>query len=368
MQLRSSDVSALRVVPSVPAPATEAPKVAVLLNANARKVSPKVIRSLSHVVPEEDIFLSRSELDCHRIVHTVLDRRYSTVFLGGGDGTFLGFVNEFARQIEYRRSKLLPTPPLPRFGVLRLGTGNSMASVVQASPLKGDGILDDVLRARANEVPGTRRVDLLMVEGKRAQFAGLGLDARLLSDYLAVKTRFGDGALKPFLSGPGGYFSSVVLKTIPFGLTQSFWFECEVINGQKGPAYRLGANGQPVGEPIAPGEQIHTGRLMLAATSTIPFYGYDFKMFPFAGQRRGSFQLRLAAVSTPTILANLPRAWKGKWAHKDVKDFHAEEVTLKFARPMPLQIGGDAEGYREQVTIGMSPEPVEVVDFTGSVN
>jgi diacylglycerol kinase family enzyme len=367
MNVRSYEASNLRLVPGTPAEVVE-PRVAVLLNANARKVSDKVIRSLSHVVPDDDIFLSRSELDCHRIVQKVLDQRYSTVFLGGGDGTFLGFVNEFARQVEHRRNKLLPTPPMPRFGVLRLGTGNSMASVVNASPIKGEGFLDDVLRARANEIPGTRRVDLLSVEGKRAQFAGLGLDARLLNDYLTLKTRFGQGPLKNFLTGPGGYFSSIVMKTIPFGLTNSFWFECEVYNGKKGPAHRIGPQGQVTGEPIAPGELIHRGLLMMAATSTIPFYGYDFKMFPYAGQRRGMFQLRLAAVSTPSILANLPKAWRGKWSHPNLWDFHAEEVVLKFSRPMPLQIGGDAEGYREEVTIGMSSESVELVDFSGAVN
>ena len=42
------------------------PKVAVLLNANARKVTDRVVRTLSHAVPEGDLFLSRSELDCRR--------------------------------------------------------------------------------------------------------------------------------------------------------------------------------------------------------------------------------------------------------------------------------------------------------------
>jgi diacylglycerol kinase family enzyme len=344
------------------------PRVAVLLNANARKVTAKVIRSLSHVVPDEDIFLSRSEIDCRRVVQTVLERRYGTVFLGGGDGTFLGFVNELYRQLEHRNHRVVPAQAMPKIGILKLGTGNSLASVVRASPLKGDRILDDVLRARANEVPGYRRLDLLMVEGKRTPFAGLGLDARVLNDYLQLKRRFGDGPLKQFLTGHGGYFSSVLFKTIPFALTQSFWFECEVINGNKGPAYRLGPDGEPVGEPIGPGETMHSGRLMMASAGTIPYYGYEFRMFPFAGRRPGMMQLRLASMSTPTILANLPRLWKGRWTHPTLQDFHATEVRVRFAKPMPLQLGGDAEGYRDQVTLGMSSDPVELVDFNGAVN
>jgi len=96
-------------------------KVAVLLNANARKVTAKVQRALSHVVPEGDLFVSRSELDARRIAQTVVDRRYHTVFLGGGDGTFTGFVNEILNQVDLRRRHHSATQA-PRFGVLKLGT------------------------------------------------------------------------------------------------------------------------------------------------------------------------------------------------------------------------------------------------------
>src|SRR5437773_1318784 len=69
---RSAD---LQVVP----PKVEGePSVAVLLNLNARKVTDRVVRALSHVVPQGDLFLSRSEIDCRRIAQTVLDRRYHT--------------------------------------------------------------------------------------------------------------------------------------------------------------------------------------------------------------------------------------------------------------------------------------------------
>src|SRR6476659_2700817 len=70
--------SELRMLPSRPLGADQ--KVAVLLNANARKVTAKVVRALSHVVPEEDLFVSRSEMDARRIAQAVVDRRYGTVF------------------------------------------------------------------------------------------------------------------------------------------------------------------------------------------------------------------------------------------------------------------------------------------------
>ncbi len=343
------------------------PKVAVLLNANARKVSEKVIRSLSHVVPAEDLFLSRSQFDARRIAETVLERKYGTVFCGGGDGTFVGFLNEIHRALDARRP-YLSSVRAPRFGVLKLGTGNALASLVSASSTRGDGVLDDVLRARASEVPGYRRLDMLMIEGKRAHFAGLGVDGKVLNDYLAVRNTAGKGPLKSIFSGGAGYLSSVALKTVPHYLTQSTWTECEVTNGRGCPAYRLDPDGLPAGQPIGPGELLFRGKLMMASAGTIPYYGYGFKMFPFAGKRRGMMHLRLGAVSTPFILMNLPKMWKGKWFPRGIQDFHAQEVTIRFARPMALQVAGDAEGYREQLTIGMASEQVELVDYSGAVN
>ena len=57
---------------------------------------------------------------------------------------------------------------------------------MNASSTRGDGILNDVLRARTGEVPGYRPMDLLMVDGQRAPFAGLGVDGKVLNDYIWV--------------------------------------------------------------------------------------------------------------------------------------------------------------------------------------
>lgn len=358
--LRSVDP---RQIPSV----TGAPehKVAVLLNANARKVNARLVKSLSHVVPEGDLFLSRSELDCRRIIQTVLERNYPLVFTGGGDGTFLGFVNETFRQLDPRGR--FAGKRAPRFGVLKLGTGNGLATYINAGSGE-NGILQDVVRARTGEVPGYRRMDLLMVDGQRTPFAGLGVDGKLLNDYIWVKSNLGRGMFKKVLSGPGGYFSAVAFKTVPHYLSNSTWVECEIINGQAGEAYRMGPDGQPVGAPIAPGERIFKGELMMAAAATMPFYGYGFRMFPFAGERRGMMQLRLGQLTASSILANLPKLWAGRWFPEGLQDFQAREVTIRFARPMPFQVGGDAAGYREEVKLSVAPEPVELLDFHGAMH
>lgn len=337
-------------------------RVAVLLNANARRVTPKVVRSLSHVVPEGDLFLSRSELDARRIVQTVVDRGYHTVFLGGGDGTVACFVNEILSEVARRRA-YHPTPT-PRFGVLKLGTGNSVAAYVKASPTRGDGILDDVLRARSGEVPGTRPLDLLLIDGKRAPFAGLGVDGQLLNDYIWVKKNFAQGPLAKLMSGPGGYFTSVAFKTVPYYLANSNSVDCEVVN-QGATAWRMGPDGKPV-ETFSAGQTLYRGPLMMAAAGTVPFYGYELKMFPFAGKRRGMFDLRVGTLPTTQILANLPGLWKGTWFPEGLHDFLATDVTIRFSRPMPFQMAGDAEGYRDELRVQTAPESIELCDFSGA--
>jgi len=101
---------------------------AVLLNANAKLVNRRVRRALEGVVPERDLFLSRSADEAISIADTVVARRYETVFTGGGDGTFVSWVNHIVGRAERRAL------PVPRFGVLALGTGNAVAEVVGARP------------------------------------------------------------------------------------------------------------------------------------------------------------------------------------------------------------------------------------------
>src|SRR5205823_7707741 len=119
-------------------------KVAVLLNANARSVSDGLKRELENFVPPEDLYYSRCFEDARSISRQVLDKGYRTVLTGGGDGTFVGYVNCLFEQAQQPRVntalgafKLVPVPVgeilMPRFGVLKLGTGNAVADYVGAS-------------------------------------------------------------------------------------------------------------------------------------------------------------------------------------------------------------------------------------------
>jgi hypothetical protein len=206
-----------------------------------------------------------------------------------------------------------------------------------------------------------------MVEGRRAPFAGLGLDGKLLNDYIWVKENIGKGPLDGLMRGGAGYFTSVAFKTVPYYLSHSTSVECEIIN-EGVTAYECRPDGLPKGPGIPRGATIFKGSCMMTAAATIPYYGFGLKLFPFAAKRRGMMNLRFGALSPTSILANLQGLWAGTWHPENMHDVLCSDVRIKYSRPMAFQVSGDAEGYREEVRFSVAPDPIEVVDFTGAVN
>lgn len=339
-------------------PVQEEPRVAVLLNANAKKVDDKVIRRVSHVVPEEDLFLSRTLEDCDAIAKKVVDRRYHTVFTGGGDGTFVAFVNRIHQEMAERG-----IVRGPRFGVLKLGTGNALASLVGASALSGDGILDDILRARANEVPSVRRLDLITIDGRMTPFAGVGYDAAIVNDYVAVKESWAPA--RKLLAGPAGYAAAIALKTLPGYLKRSAKVQAELVSD--GRSMRIAPDGTVL-ESYEKGAVLYRGPLDILCAGTAPFYGFGYRMFPHALRKRGFMHLRAADVPPLVCAMNVTKLWDGSFTHPGLHDFLTEGVTARFERPMPFQIGGDAGGYRKELSLGVADRSIELVDFSPSLH
>ncbi len=335
-------------------PLTAPPRVAVLLNARAKAVNERVIRTLSLIVPREDLYLSRSEEEAAEIADWVVARRYQTVFTGGGDGTFVSWINRVIDTAERRGQRT------PRFGVLALGTGNAVAEMVGATPRHH---ARDLSRYLAGEFGDTRRLDLVTCEGRRTPFAGVGIDAAILNDYNWVKEQLAGTPLQSLGLGVAGYGLAVALRSAPRKLMERRPPYCEIVNAG-GQAWRLDDRGRRVGPAIGPGELLYAGPCTMAGASTIPFYGMGMRIFPHAAKEHGLMHLRV--VSDPpvsTLLVNLHRIWSGDFAHEKLLDFSAEQVTLRFERPVPLQVGGDAEGWRSEVSLGMAPAPIELVDF-----
>lgn len=349
----------LRLVSAAEQAALTAPtdlsgRVAVLLNARAKSVNEDVRRALSQVVPPEDLYLSRSHEEAAEIADRVVARRYRTVFTGGGDGTFVGWVNRILESSERRRTRP------PRFGVLALGTGNAVAEMVGATPRRH---AEDLARFVAGQVPGSRRLDLVTCDGRRTPFAGVGVDAAVLNDYIWLKERLAGTPLQPLGLGVTGYGLAAALRSAPRALLERRPSYCEIVNAGR-QAWRLDAAGRRTGPAIEKGDLLYAGPCLMAAASTVPYYGLGLKAFPWADRSAGLMQVRVAStIGVATMILNLHRIWSGAFAHEGLLDFHAERVALRFERPMPLQVGGDAEGWRDEVTFGMASAPVELVDF-----
>jgi diacylglycerol kinase family enzyme len=329
-------------------------EVAVLLNARAKAVNAHVRRQLSLVVPPEDLYLSTSHDEAEEIADRVVARRYRTVFTGGGDGTFVAWVNRILEAGARRRVRP------PRFGVLALGTGNAVAEMVGATPRRH---AEDLARFVSGQVPGSRQLDLVTCLGRRTPFCGVGVDAAVVNDYVWIKERLAGTPLSGLGVGLAGYGLAGLLRSAPRALLDRRPSYCEIVNTGR-PAWRLDGRGRRVGPAVANGELLYAGPCMMAAASTVPYYGLGLKAFPYAGRPGGLMQVRVVTdVGVPTILLNLHRIWSGEFAHDGLLDFHADRVSLRFERPMPLQIGGDAEGWHDEVTFGMAADPVELVDF-----
>jgi len=329
-------------------------EVAVLLNANAKQVNSGVRDALSSVLSEEHLYLSRSPEDAIAIAEEVVNRRYRTVFTGGGDGTFVAWVNRILETAERRAARP------PRFGVLALGTGNAVAEMVGAEPRRH---VQDLARYVRGEVPRTRRLDLLTCDGRRTPFAGVGIDAAVLNDYNWVRTQLEDTPLRRLGQGAPGYGLAVALRSAPRFLLERRPSYCEVVNAGR-PAWRLDPHGRRLGRPVGHGELLYAGPCMMAAASTVPYYGLGLRAFPFADNAPGMMQVRIAtSIHLHTLLLNLGSIWSGEFSHAGLLDFHADRVALRFERPVPLQVGGDAEGWRDELTFGMAADPVEMVDF-----
>jgi hypothetical protein len=334
---------------------TSAPRrIAVVVNGRAKNVTAEVISTLDRILEGSDLFVSRRIEDAREIAQTLVHRGYDTVLTGGGDGTFTVMVTEVVREARKKGGTL------PRFGLLKLGTGNALAWVVGARDLKGGEVDADIRRLCAEA--GSRTVRLIEVEGIITPFCGLGADAHVLADYGWVKSHLGTTPLKRLGTGPSGYAIAALTRTLP-SLLFSGMTRCRVVNAGK-EAFRVGPRGSVVGRPVPPGELLYEGPMRLCALSTIPYYGYGFRMFPFAEDRPDRMQLRVSTIKPHEFIYHLKEIWRGQYQNPAcLFDFLVERVALEFEPAAPLQAGGDSRGDRARLDVGLCPTPIELVDF-----
>jgi diacylglycerol kinase family enzyme len=340
---------------SEPAP-PRAGRVAVVVNGNAKSVTAEVIETLDQILDSGDLFVSRRVEESEAIARTLVDRGYGTILTGGGDGTFTVVVTAVVNEARRRGA------PLPRFGLLRLGTGNSLAWVIGASK-SGEGgkkgLAADLARLRSDA--GSRDLRLVEAEGMLSPFCGFGIDAIMLRDYGRVKSVLARGPLKRLAPGPVAYAVAATTQTIP-----SYVFRrtphCRVVN-EGGDAYRIGEKGGTIGSPIRKGSILYEGPAKVASVGTIPYYGFGLRFFPYAEDRPDRMQLRLSNISPFAFVSNFGPIWRGEYEDLETTyDYFVDDISIEMDPPTPFQIGGDVAGERTRVRLRLA-EPIRIVDF-----
>lgn len=327
---------------SVPTPGAAAPlapelsaatgRVAVVLNKNARAVTRRRIARIEALHGAADVFVSTSRSDSQRIAATLVGKGYGTVLMGGGDGTFVCCLNDLLDACQ-RAGR-----PLPRLGVLRLGTGNAMGYYLGVSPPSVAGLKKELSRARRPSSP-TRELPLLSVDGTLTPFAGTGLDSQILEDYAATTRALDLLKLGPILGSPLRYALAVALRSVPRFMIRRVP-HVEVIN-VGGPAYAYGPDGQLDPVPLPRGTVLFRGPCTLAGAATVPCYGFGVRIFPFADARPDMFHVRCTDASALETLSNLPSVMRGTYFSPSLRDFLCDAVEIHMETPVPMQIGGD---------------------------
>jgi diacylglycerol kinase family enzyme len=338
-------------------PPTSNDRVAVVVNGNAKSVSDEVIETLDSILDQGDLFVSRRIEDSEAIARTLVDRGYGTILTGGGDGTFTVVVTAIVREAERRNL------PLPRFGLLRLGTGNSLAWLLGSSRT-GKGRTTRALEvdiARLRNDAGSRELRLVEVDGMLAPFCGFGVDAIGLRDYHATRRFLSRGPLRKLAAGALGYAVSATTRTIP-GYLLRRTPHCRVVN-RGGDAFRIGPKGSRLGAAIPAGALLYEGPAMMCSVGTIPYYGFGFRVFPYALDRDDRMQLRVSNIGSIPFVMNASAIWNGEYENLELlHDYFVEAVEIEMDPPTPFQIGGDEAGERERVNVRLA-RPIRIVDF-----
>jgi diacylglycerol kinase family enzyme len=332
-------------------------RIAVVVNGNAKSVTAEVIETLDQILDTGDLFISRRVEESEAIARTLVDRGYGTILTGGGDGTFTVVVTAVVAEARRRNA------PLPRFGLLRLGTGNSLAWVIGASKSgergSGRGLAADLQRLRADA--GSRWIRFVEAEGMLSPFCGFGIDAEMLRDYVKVKNLLARGPLKRLAPGPLAYAVAATTRTLP-GYVFKKTPHCRVVN-EGSDAFRIGDKGKMLGSPIRKGAVIYEGPAKVASIGAIPYYGFGFRFFPYADERPDRMQLRISTISTAAFVANFGAIWRGEYENLETTfDYLVDDVTIEMDPATSFQIGGDVAGDRSRVRAKLTP-PFRIVDF-----
>src|SRR4051812_2464794 len=328
--------------------------LAALLNGRARKVTPAVVRALRDALPRSTILVSDDVDQARRHIRELIRQRPDVVLSGGGDGAAMRLLNIWREE---------GGGELPVLGILRLGTGNGWARGVGAPRFVSH--VRRLARLNGAALPA-QEFTLVEVENHLCHFAGVGWDARILNDYQRNLDKrssqlVGSRMASWLHKGARGYLYSLTRITIP-----EEWVRLhkqghpQVAVENLGPEVFTLFDGKPA--PLPAATRLHEGAISVGAASTVAEWGYGLRAFPHARLQPGFINVRLYDGHVLDALVNAPRLWRGVQV-RGMHDWFATAVRMRFSRPMPFQIGGDAMGERVEIVLRRARETVRMVDW-----
>ena len=326
--------------------------IAIILNNNARNVNKSIKEQVEELIPKRNIFYTKSLEEADATIAKILNSQYTHIFTGGGDGTLVYFINKMK---EIKKKAKIKTK-LPAIGILKLGTGNAVAIYTNS----GKKISDDLETVLKGGTYRTDSVDFVKIDDKYFTFGGFGMDALVLNDYDMMKKLPNKFLRYPF-AGLKGYFISALGITLP----KTLFLKPTIIEiyANDENAYSASMTEGFKKLNIKKGDLIYKGPFTVTAIGTTPFYGYGLKVLPFANKKKGYFQIRVMNFRPLLIALKVLKAWNGFYEGDDVHDFLLKDVTVKFSKPSPLQIAGDAAGYKKEIRIQVSKEKIDFIKF-----
>ena len=326
---------------------------------NARKVRQTTLDMISRHVDIDDVFVTRTIEQSDQSLDEIIERRYPLVLSGGGDGTAMRVIEQMRRKVA-RRNAAGGDFAVPKFGLLKLGTGNGWAGLLE-TPGKVEPIWA-LRQSRAHELKFTP-FNMIEAENRLFHFGGFGLDALVLNNYINLKNKFTSGFLWKLANSMAGYLWATFAISAPQVMLRHFALHARIVNNSDDPVYRVGPDGALVELPLKKGETIYDSRTLLIGFGTTTNYGFQLKVYPWACAKPGYMQLRTADTNVPQVIRNIRPIWTGHPGVPGLADWLVKDVIVESAESMPFQLGGDPEGYRERAHFKVSDFTVDMLDF-----
>ena len=319
-------------------------KVALILNGRARRVDQALQAHFKELLGAEHVFAPTSLENLTKDAEKIVQEAYDVILTAGGDGTFSRAADAIGLAAKVQEQAV------PRFGFLKLGTGNALSYDLGASGSSPKQLAQDIELAQSSQTP-CKNLQFVETEGRVGPFGGLGVDANILNDYEHFKTKC-SGTPWAFLgTGLFGYFISSTFMSVPRLLfKRSPRFKVFVGASEATSILPDGTTKQ-----LAPGTLLFDGPARLVAAATIPYYGYGLKAFPHAEDGQ-SLHLRIASLGVFELIWNLRKIWLGSYKSPNFLDFKGLDFRIESDVPTPFHIAGDVLGMRQSVALKLSEQ------------